>query len=492
LAWEVRPADHGDPTTARVLVNRLGGTGYLVGDSNFDGNRLHETAARRHHQLVAPRKRRGRGLGQCRHSAGRLRALELLTHPFGAALYRRRSFVERCFGHLTSFGGGLGPLPCWVRRLHRVKRWAQAIMSATDTDRAIVVGVNWYPGLTNLDGPLNDARAFRDWLVSGGGLGASQVRLILSPDPPPAAGAPPQPLVAEVQDTFNELDDLAQASAAQGRGLRAGRRLYLYFSGHGFAPLLGQTALYQVALLMANATRQRVGYHILGRAYADWFFRAGYFDEILLFMDCCREAYPLAPLNPPHFADKNDPNAVNRVRYFYGFGTKWSRLSRERPMPQFRGQVRGVFTTALLAGLNGAAADPTGRVTAASLRNYLFAHMQDFLSDADRTNANVPKEPDSVPYPDDGSQLVIVDGLGPATVTVRPAGGPPDVRVRLRDGAFQPVAPEAAPPAAGPPVWTFRLMPGRYLAERISADGQQVLAQQVIELTTERSRDVSV
>ncbi len=126
LAWEVRPADHGDPTTARVLVQRLGGSGYLVGDSNFDSNPLHRTATRRGHQLVAPPKKRGRGLGHREHSPGRLRALELLTHPFGAALYQSRSFAERCFGQLTSFGGGLGPLPSWVRRRHRVKRWVQA------------------------------------------------------------------------------------------------------------------------------------------------------------------------------------------------------------------------------------------------------------------------------------------------------------------------------------------------------------------------------
>jgi hypothetical protein len=126
LAWEVRPAGHGDAPTARVLVNRLGGAGYLVGDSQFDSNPLHRVAARRHHQLVAPPKQRGQGLGHRRHSPGRLRALDLLTHPFGAALYRSRSFVERRFGNLTSFGGGLGPLPSWVRRTHRVKRWVQA------------------------------------------------------------------------------------------------------------------------------------------------------------------------------------------------------------------------------------------------------------------------------------------------------------------------------------------------------------------------------
>ncbi|MBV9692456.1 MAG: transposase [Alphaproteobacteria bacterium] len=127
LAWEVRPANAGEPTTARLLVNRLGGEGYLVGDRGYDSNPLAGTAGRRRHQLVAPAKKGG-GAGRGHHpqSPFRLRGLELLTHPFGQALYRRRAFVERCFGNLTSFGGGLGPLPSWVRRTHRVKRWVQA------------------------------------------------------------------------------------------------------------------------------------------------------------------------------------------------------------------------------------------------------------------------------------------------------------------------------------------------------------------------------
>ncbi len=33
-------------------------------------------------------------------------------------------------------------------------------------DWAIVVGIRFYPELDNLDGPENDAKAFRNWLVS--------------------------------------------------------------------------------------------------------------------------------------------------------------------------------------------------------------------------------------------------------------------------------------------------------------------------------------
>jgi len=137
-AWEVLPADRGEPTAARVLVQRAGGGGYLLGDSNFDSNPLHRAAARRGFQVVAPPKKRGRGLGHRGHAAGRLRSLGLLRspwaappypargRPFGASLYGCRAAIERRFGHLTSFGGGLGPLPSWVRRLWRVRLWVQA------------------------------------------------------------------------------------------------------------------------------------------------------------------------------------------------------------------------------------------------------------------------------------------------------------------------------------------------------------------------------
>lgn len=126
-AWEVRPANQAEPTLARWLVRRLAGEGYLVGDSSYDSNPLYDCAGRRGHQVVAPPKKpRGAGAGHHRQSPRRLRGLELLGHDFGRALYKSRAAAERCFGHLTSFGGGLGPLPSWVRRLHRVRLWVAA------------------------------------------------------------------------------------------------------------------------------------------------------------------------------------------------------------------------------------------------------------------------------------------------------------------------------------------------------------------------------
>ena len=95
------------------------------------GYKLHAVAAPRH-QIVAP-PRRGKNVGRRRHEPSRLHhepsrihSVEITKREFGRALLRFRVQIERCFGNLTSFAAGLGPLPSWVRRPHRVKLWVQA------------------------------------------------------------------------------------------------------------------------------------------------------------------------------------------------------------------------------------------------------------------------------------------------------------------------------------------------------------------------------
>jgi hypothetical protein len=46
--------------------------------------------------------------------------------PQGKGILEGRNAIERTFGNWTSFGGGLSPLPAWVRRPHRVQLWTQA------------------------------------------------------------------------------------------------------------------------------------------------------------------------------------------------------------------------------------------------------------------------------------------------------------------------------------------------------------------------------
>ena len=132
-AWDVRPLNVNEVRVAHDLIPQLEGEGYLLGDTQFDSSRLHDLCWSRHYQLVAPRMHTAKALGHAYQSARRLHALEMLNRRFGQQLWAMRGRIERLFGNFTSFGGGLAPLPAWVRRLHRVKRWlwAKLVINAT-------------------------------------------------------------------------------------------------------------------------------------------------------------------------------------------------------------------------------------------------------------------------------------------------------------------------------------------------------------------------
>ena len=137
IAWGLSPMNVSEKTMARHLIPTLPSGGYLLADSQYDANPLYDLAAAAGFQLVAKKtKDRGRGgLGHRRQSAGRLRSVELLTTVFGGALYNQRNAIERYFGSWVSSGGGLGPLPAWVRRFSRVRHWIQA--------KILVAGARW-------------------------------------------------------------------------------------------------------------------------------------------------------------------------------------------------------------------------------------------------------------------------------------------------------------------------------------------------------------
>ena len=128
-AWRIAPMNKDERTMAIRMVPKAGIRGYIVADSNYDSNPLHSVCDRVGNlQLVAPR-RRGGVLGHHRHAPGRLRSVALTESPFPAfadGLLVERDSIERSFGHLTSWGGGLGPLPAWVRTHRRLRRWVQA------------------------------------------------------------------------------------------------------------------------------------------------------------------------------------------------------------------------------------------------------------------------------------------------------------------------------------------------------------------------------
>lgn len=127
LTWEATPLNVAEPDVAARMIPALKqGGGYILGDSSYDSNPLHDISLAVGYQLVARRKRPRAGLGHRPHSRGRLRCMDLLRGNFGQSLYGFREEIERQFAWLTNHGAGLAPLPNWVRRSHRVRLWIQA------------------------------------------------------------------------------------------------------------------------------------------------------------------------------------------------------------------------------------------------------------------------------------------------------------------------------------------------------------------------------
>jgi hypothetical protein len=128
--FDVRPLNVNERGVAREMVTRTRLHGYLLGDAQYDDNKLYACCADQGVQLVAPRQYGpDRKLGHCRHSPSRLRAVALLEasdNDFGQCLYRHRRSIERFFGQLASVPFGLSALPTWVRTLGRVRRWVTA------------------------------------------------------------------------------------------------------------------------------------------------------------------------------------------------------------------------------------------------------------------------------------------------------------------------------------------------------------------------------
>lgn len=141
--WRLAPMNKDERTMAKRMLRSGPIRGYLIADSNFDSNTLHEVCdASGGLQLVARRRRGGRGgLGHHRHSPGRLRAMQMLeTSPcprFARRLIADRNEIERLFGNLTNWGGGLTCLPAWVRTHRRVHAWVQAKLVLTALKRAL-------------------------------------------------------------------------------------------------------------------------------------------------------------------------------------------------------------------------------------------------------------------------------------------------------------------------------------------------------------------
>lgn len=133
--WRLAPMNVNDKRVGEELLPGLQAAWYVVGDNQYDRNDLYDLAGQRGAQLLCnPRRDKPKGRGHHRHSPWRRRGQELADNPLaqavrvvelGPALLKSRSEVERRYGLLGNFAGGLGPLPNWVRTPRRVALWVE-------------------------------------------------------------------------------------------------------------------------------------------------------------------------------------------------------------------------------------------------------------------------------------------------------------------------------------------------------------------------------
>lgn len=262
-------------------------------------------------------------------------------------------------------------------------------------DHAILIGIRDYPRLgednqpANLKGPLNDVAAVRAWLLdpAGGGFpDDSTIHTIISADAMAADAA--KPTADDLEAVLLEIDNLAQISDKAQKGLRVGKRLYLYMAGHGFSPERSSACLFT-----ANAT-QRFKSHIHATGWLNWLQECAFFEEFVLWMDCCMDGQDVRPVRDPLLAAMRA--GIPPRASFIAFAAQRPLKAVENPVPADGGKIHGVFTWALLQGLRGAAADHYGRVTGRSLADWLRNAQPALMTNEQRASNFVAPDPEII------------------------------------------------------------------------------------------------
>lgn len=214
-------------------------------------------------------------------------------------------------------------------------------------DWSIIVGINYYPGVTNLQGPRLDSTLFKRWVENAGFVPPDHIYCIQSPTDPPTSIDQAVPTEGKISEAFEKLIK----TAAKDRAHYLGRRLYVFFSGHGIVPLQGSRPEFREAALLTAEAEFPVYKHVAARAWAEWFRAMGIFDEVLLFADCCRDREDNVRVTQPLYPQWSQLRPEGRQ--FYAFSTRLASQAWEQSLgmpPQVRGVMSFVVDQALKNG----------------------------------------------------------------------------------------------------------------------------------------------
>jgi hypothetical protein len=234
---------------------------------------------------------------------------------------------------------------------------------------AVVVGIDRYPGISDLSGAAADAGVFAEWLQSpdGGALKGENVHLLLSPNiQEPADIQASSPRQDDIDDALQSVVTSVRGELQQDRSAWDRTRFYFYLAGHGCAPSGSEGAF-----LLANAGPGAYTRNIDLAKYREWVSACAWFREVVIFADCCRTRVRSGPAGTgPHLDACPRPFVDREPTWMIGYAAEAGQPAYEEPFAA-DDEARGHFTSAILRGLQGSATDDNGAVTALSLVDYV-------------------------------------------------------------------------------------------------------------------------
>lgn len=238
-------------------------------------------------------------------------------------------------------------------------------------DCAILVGISQYfdSTLPQLKSPPNDVARMQQWLLDsvGGAVPQDNIHVLTSPnnfasDLDPSDWPPGE---ADYTRTFRRI----ASDPTTNQFLRRQGRLYLFFSGHGFSERRDQAT--RAALYAAGATRSFPA-NICGTFWALAAKQSALFQEIVLVMDCCRDAELNVAFSQPAI---NLGMADNQaaVKFLAIYAAPKGGKAQERQFPELGGMTCGLLTHSFLKALKEAPADDPVGLSSMAIQRYMLS-----------------------------------------------------------------------------------------------------------------------
>lgn len=300
---------------------------------------------------------------------------------------------------------------------------------------AFVIGINEYPAQSKqprLHGAVADAADFADWAIDPNGGAVSPGHLFFWTCPAPNAPLPVLdaflasptrwPFVGPDFDRPPQAPEIKRAVAEVARqAVAAGaQRLYVFFAGHG-AQTKAQTYEEdpQNCFIAGDFVSDMPSLGLVGCDDLRRFLQSQGPPEIVMFLDCCRNALPRKVPKPSSNFDLLGTNGLHR-RLAIGRASQDEAMAYEVPIGEAQPK-RGAFSKLLINALREFRVG--GRLTLRDLDDYVTNGIVDLV----KPNLQVP---DFVERP---KPPALVLTIGP------PLGAEPEVHVR-----FENVAPGTA------------------------------------------------